>query len=69
MNKLVGNFDEFLRIYYPDKLPLIILGHTEVVTKEMLSKYAEWYVEKHLNDDEKELKLEAKRVLERIVND
>ena len=42
MIKLTCSLRHWLFENYPDKLTLIMLGHTELFTDEMQGKYIEW---------------------------
>lgn len=42
MVKLTQSLQQWLFRNHPDKIGLIILGHTELMTKEMFVRYLEW---------------------------
>lgn len=42
MVKLTQSFGEWIFRNHKEKLPLIMFGHTELVTDEMWAQYIEW---------------------------
>lgn len=42
MIKLTCSLKQWLFTNHPNKLPLIMFGHTELLTKEMFAEYIEW---------------------------
>ena len=42
MIKLTESLRQFLTKFYPQILPLIILGHVEMITEEIENEYIEW---------------------------
>lgn len=42
MVKLTQSLKQWLIENCPDKLPLIMFGHTELLTEEMYEEYLEW---------------------------
>lgn len=42
MVKLTHSLEHWLFINYPQELPLIMFGHTELFTEEMQKEYLEW---------------------------
>ena len=42
MVKLTQSMQEWLSRNHPDLIGLIMLGHTELMTKEMFARYLEW---------------------------
>lgn len=42
MVKLTQSLAQFLFQFYPSEAPLVMFGHTELLTKEIWDEYTEW---------------------------
>ena len=42
MVKLTQSLQQWLYAHHPDKISLIVLGHTELYAEEMHAEYLEW---------------------------
>lgn len=42
MVRLTQSFQHWLWVNHRDKIGLILLGHTELITEEMVKEYIEW---------------------------